>query len=278
MFLFAFIILISAICIYIIYGIAPKNNLRKTILSALSGATGKYSVVVKNLETEEAESLYGDKVYKIGSLYKLWIMAETFNQIQKGTLSKDEILSEDVRALNKEFGIDPEYAELTDGTVTLSVENALKQMISISHNYAALLLTKKIGLSNIAKFLEVNGFKNSRVGEIATSTANDIALFLEKLYKNELNNERYTREMLDLLKSQTFNDKLPKYLPKGIAVAHKTGELDYLSHDAGIIYSQNGDYLIVVLSETSYPPGAEERIAQISKSAYDYFSKKNNKK
>ncbi|KKQ37961.1 MAG: Beta-lactamase, partial [Candidatus Levybacteria bacterium GW2011_GWC2_37_7] len=188
----------------------------------------------------------------------------------------DEVLSEDVRVLNQDFNIDPESSELTGGTITLTVKDALKQMITISHNYSALLLTKRIKLSNVAKFLETNGFKDSSVGgsgDSPKSTADDIALFFEKLYKGELANTQYTKEMLDLLKAQTLNDKLPKYLPKGTVVAHKTGEIDYLSHDGGIVYTPKGDYIIVVLSESEFPSGAEDRIAQISKSVFNYFAK-----
>ncbi len=268
--LFIFIILISAASLY---KMVSKTNLHQTILQTLSGAKGKYSVAVEDLKNGKRESLYGDKVFAVGSLYKLWVMTEAFKQIQDGKLSKDEILSEDVSILNKEFNIDPESAELTEGTVTLTVQDALKQMIDISHNYAALLLTKRIKLSNVAKFLKTNDFKDSHVGDIPTSSASDITLFFEKLYKEELANAKYTNEMLDLLKSQQLNSKLPKLLPKGTVIAHKTGEIGYLSHDAGIVYSKNRDYVIVVLSESSYPPGAIERIAQISKSVFDYFNK-----
>jgi beta-lactamase class A len=268
--LFIFIILISA---FSFYKMVSKTNLHQTILNSLSGAAGKYSVTVKDLKSGKTESLYSNKVFPVGSLYKLWVMAEAFKQIQNGTLSEDEILSEESSVLNKDFNIEPESAELTEGVITLSVKDALKQMITISHNYAALLLTKRVKLSNVANFLEVNGFKNSHVGDIPTSTASDIALFFEKLCKGKLNNAQYTKEMLDLLKAQKLNDKLPKYLPKGTVIAHKTGEIDYLSHDGGIVYTKNRDYIIVVLSESDYPPGAQERIAQISKSIFTYFTK-----
>lgn len=263
------------ISFFIFYLITPKINLRKTIFNALIGAKGKYSVAVIDLKSGKKESVFGDKIYQVGSLYKLWIMAEAFKQIQDGTLSGDEVLSEDVSILNQDFNIDPQSAELTDGTITLTVRGALKQMITISHNYAALLLTKKIKLSSVAKFLEKNDFKNSSVGgngDAPTSNADDIAQFFEKLYEGQLANQKYTTEMLDLLKAQTFNDKLPKLLPKDTVIAHKTGEIDFLSHDGGIIYAKKRDYIIVVLSESDYPPGAEERIAKISKSVYNYFS------
>jgi len=272
--LFIFIILIASIASYSSEKkIEPENKLHKAMVNPLSGAKGKYSVVVKNLKTGEGESLYGDKTFEAGSLYKLWIMAEAFDQIRNGTLSKDEILSEEISFLNKDFDIDPKSAESTEGKITLTVQSALTQMITISHNYAALLLTKRIGLSNVSKFLKTNKLISSHVGDTPTSTADDIALFFEKLYKGELNNSQYTQEMLDLLKAQKLNNKLPKYLPKGTVVAHKTGEIGYLSHDAGIVYAKNGDYIIVVLSESDYPPGAMERIAQISKSVFNYFEK-----
>jgi beta-lactamase class A len=273
--LFIFIVTICAVVFFVFYKISPpKPNLHQAILQALSGATGKYSVVVKDLKTlkaEKQESLYGEKVYKAGSLYKLWIMAETFNQIRDGKFSEEESLSEDVDTLNKNFNIDSESAELTGGKITVTVKDALKQMIEISHNYAALLLTEKIKLSSVSEFLKTNGFKNSHVGDLPTTTADDIALFLEKLYKGELNNAKYTQEMLSLLKAQQLNDKLPKYLPKGTVVAHKTGEIDYVSHDGGIVYTKDRNYIIVVLSDSNFPPGAQERIAQISKAVFNFF-------
>jgi beta-lactamase class A len=252
--------------------IKTENKLHKAMIDPLFGAKGKYSVVVNDLTSNEGESLYGNKYYQVGSLYKLWVMAEVFNQIKKGKISEEEMLSEDVVILNNDFNIDPEMAELTEGTITLTVKEALKQMIAISHNYAALLLTKKVGISNVSIFLKTNGLISSHVGDTPISTADDIALFFEKLYKSELNSPKYTAKMLDLLKQQQLNEKLPKYLPKGTVVAHKTGEIGFLSHDAGIVYTKNRNYIIVVLSETNSPPGAMERIAKISKSVFDYFS------
>ena len=64
---------------------------------------------------------------------------------------------------------------------------------------------------------------------------------------------------------------MPKYLPSDTLIAHKTGELDSFSHDSGIVYTPNGNYIIVVMSDSTNPKGAEDRIANISKSVYDYF-------
>lgn len=257
----------------------PTTSLEASVKEALIGTKGAYAVVVKSLKTPEVYFLNEHKSFEAGSLYKLWIMAESFEQIQNGSLKEDEILSEEVATLNNKFNISDEAAELTEGMVTLSVSDAINQMITISHNYAAMLLTRRIKLSTVDGFLQKNGFSESKVGintDSPTTTAADIALFLEKLYKGGLANQENTNRMLNLLKSQTLNNKLPKLLPTDLVIAHKTGEIASFSHDSGIVFTPKGDYIIVVLSDTDMPSGAEERISQISKNVYEYFTEGEN--
>lgn len=251
-----------------------SSSLKNIVEETLLGTKGTYGIVVKNLITGEAYYHNEHKVYEPGSLYKLWVMGEVYNQIQSGKLTEDEILTDSIRKLNNDFDIDPDSVELAEGTITLSVKDALNQMITISHNYAAFLLTKKVQLSSIETFLKEHNFSKSALGSPPKTTAYDIALFFEKLYKEQLANGDNTRKMIDLLKRQTLNNKLPKYLPQNVAIAHKTGEINYLSHDAGIIFTGKGDYIIAILSETDAPAGAEEQIAKVSAAVYKYFVNK----
>ena len=96
--------------------------------------------------------------------------------------------------------------------------------------------------------------------------------FFEKLYKGELIDPMYSQKMLTLLKAQQINHKIPKYLPDTVMIAHKTGELDEFSHDAGIVYTAEGDYVIVLLSDSDNPRAAEEVLARTSESIYSYFT------
>ncbi len=247
-------------------------NLKKVVESALADTKGTYGIAIKNLKTGEA--YYGNelRIFQPGSLYKLWVMAEVFAQVQNGEIKEDEILSDSVTNLNGKFDIDPAVAELADGTITLSVKDALEQMITISHNYAAYLLSDRIKLPNVVKFLEQHKFTESTLGEPPKTTAYDIALFFEKLYKGNLGNAENTQRMLELLKKQVLDNKLPKYLPENTIIAHKTGEIDFFTHDAGIVFTDRGDYIIVVLSESDSPQGAEDRIGQVSQAVYKYFT------
>lgn len=251
----------------------PIEQIVKNILKEKSS---DYSVFIKNLKTGERYYLNEDKQYETASLYKLWVMAEAYRQIETGILKKEDILTANVSDLNQKFNITSESAELTEGNVSWPVENALKNMIMISDNYSALLLSSKVRLSNITLFLQNKGLLNSKVGTLDKSpfsNAKDMGLFFEKLYSGELANEQYTNEMLALLKNQQINTKLSKHLPKNAVIAHKTGEFGKFSHDGGIVYLDKKDYIIVVLSDGKSPSLAEENIANISKAVYEYFAR-----
>jgi len=252
---------------------ATTNDLEDAVKEALSDTSGSYGIVVKNLKTGESYFLNEHKTYEPASLYKLWVMTTAFEQLEKGDLKEDEVLSEDVQVLNDKFHIDSENAQLKEGTITLRVSDALNLMIDNSDNYAALLLAERIRNANIQKYLENHGFEESSLGEPPQTTPYDIGLFFEKLYKGELASGENTQKMINILKKQTLNSKLPKYLPQDTLIAHKTGEIGYFTHDAGIVFSDKGDYIIVAMSESDSPVGAEERISNVSKAVFDYFDK-----
>jgi beta-lactamase class A len=252
-----------------------KTFLKDAVDASLSGSKGTYAVAIVNLETGESYSINEHKVFGSASLYKLWVMGTAYEEIQQGKLDPNEVLSDSVEDLNAEFNIATDEAELTEGTETFTVNDALTQMITISHNYAAMLLTRRLGAAQIVEYMKREGFNESTLGSFngqPSTTAHDAELFFEKLYHGELANKKYTDEMMTLLKNQQLNGKIPENLPENTVIAHKTGELNDYSHDAGIVFLPENDYIIVVLSQSDYPPGAVERIAQISKAVYTYFN------
>lgn len=246
----------------------------KIFKDSLEENSGTYAVFIKNLKTGEEFRKNENKTFKTASLYKLWVMAAVYKLIEQGKINPDDQIEEDIQELNLKFDIATDEAELTEGTIKLTVQSAIRQMIVVSNNYAALSLTKKVGLSNLEKFVKDEGFSHSTTKPPPTSTASDMAVFYEKLYKGELVSKEADKAMLEILKKQQLNDRLPKFLPEEVGVAHKTGELDFFKHDAGIVFAPRGDYVIVVLSETEYPYEASEKIANFSKQIYQYFEEK----
>lgn len=247
------------------------SPLGSAVMEALEGTKGEYAVAIKNLKTGEEFYLNENKSFESGSLYKLWVMAETFRKVESNELMLEDVLSGSIQELNRIFEIDPANAELTEGGITMTVAQALNQMITISHNYAAMLLTQKNKVSTIKDWIDLHDFENSSVGGDPSTTAKDMLVFFDRLQKGELANQENTTKMLDLLKKQKLNKKLPADLPGSLDIAHKTGELGLFSHDAGIVYTPKGDYIIAVLSKSDTPAAAEKRIADISKAVYDYF-------
>src|SRR3989344_2323794 len=143
--------IISPLSDAISFIVSPFKNdaLKNIVQDSLRGTKGTFGIVIKNLKTGEFYVQNEHAVFEPGSLYKIWIMATVFDQIQNGKLKGKEELSEDISVLNDKFNISSESAELTEGTIAFTVNQALEQMITISHNYASLLLTKKIKLSSV---------------------------------------------------------------------------------------------------------------------------------
>jgi beta-lactamase class A len=82
-----------------------------------------------------------------------------------------------------------------------------------------------------------------------TTTARDLAVILRAIQEGRAASADATCEMLGILLAQQFNEKIPAGLPPGVRVAHKTGEITAVSHDAGIVYPPGEDpYVLVVLT------------------------------
>jgi beta-lactamase class A len=253
-----------------------KNVVEKIVNDTLSDTEGNFAVAVKRLDTGDTFFLNEHQVFETASLYKLWVMATTYDFIEKGLLKDTNEMSESIADLNTSFQIASEDAELTEGYVSLSVKDALENMITVSDNYSALLLSKKLTLNKVSNYLKDHGFYESKVGievDYPTTTAYDILQFFDKLYYGKLASEKSTFDMINLLKRQKLNNKIPKYLPEELLIAHKTGEIDGYSHDAGILFTPKVNYIIVALTESDNPNEAEDKIASISRYIYDFLQK-----
>jgi len=245
-----------------------NKKIEEIVSEELQGEKGTYSIIYKNLKNDDMYTHNPTQVYDSASLYKLFVMAKTYEDIESGKLNHDVVLNDTVERLNDRFDIASEEAELTEGSFRMTVDTALEQMITISHNYAALLLTSKLKSSEVKTFISRNGFIHTDFDAPPQTTAEDIVLFYEKLYKKELVNVVASDEMLALLRRQELNDRIPKYLPKTTQVAHKTGELGGVKHDAGIVFTEEGDYILVMMSDTNAPQHAAEVEAKISEKIY----------
>ena len=118
------------------------------------------------------------------------------------------------------------------------------------------------------------------------STPSEMSQLFEKIVSGLAGDSVGTNDMLGILSKQQFNQRLPRLLPVGIRVAHKTGTVTnpvWVVNDAGIIYLPNGEHVVV----TAFSHGtdmnqdevqlkkafndAEDTIAEIGKTVFDYY-------
>lgn len=260
-----------------------ERDLEKIVKETLIEKNGRYGVFIKDLKNGKTYSYMGNDQFESASLYKLWVMGAAFQKIKEGSISETEVLKGNLNDFDKilstvtptptitpsEDSKDEEPPENKE--ISYSTQEAIERMIAISDNYAALLVASRAGSFAVTIFLKNYELKNSNFRQPPKTTAGDIGKYFEKLYRGEIVSADYSEEMIEILKKQTINDRIPRHLPDNINVAHKTGELGEFKHDGGIVFTKKVDYIIVVLTKTKDPYEASERIANFSKNVYEYF-------
>jgi beta-lactamase class A len=169
------------------------------------------------------------------------------------------------------FGLND--GELEECDVVASWD-AVSRMMGRTDNVAANILLERVGVGNINRSLRnlglvVSGFNAE--GTIPT-TAREAAFLLEAIYARAVVSEEASERMLDLLKTESVDDRIPALLPPETEVAHKTGNWRDATHDAGIVFSPNVTYIIVVLTDFGYTDGGARPIAELSLAVYDYYN------
>lgn len=245
------------------------DNLLNQVQSLLPTDNGTWSVYVCNL-AKNTEGTINDQQMQAASLIKLYIMGAVY---------------EDYDSLSSKYSKD-------------QLDNALNSMITVSDNDAANTLVNYLGggddatgMARVNKFCQDHGYTSTSMGRLLLAdnsngdnytSAKDCGKFLKTIYQIDKgtatdNNDTLAgaEYMYRLLKMQTRKNKIPAQMPSEVKVANKTGELDHVENDAGIIYdTAKGIDLVVCfmsqdLNDTS---AAQNTIAQDSRAIYGYYN------
>ena len=244
-------------------------GLEQVVLAAIGDDTERFAVLVKELEHGRGAAVDIGRSFYAASLFKPWVMLEAFSQRDAGLLDFGEryIVSD----YYGEFGLNPGELEVCD---EVTVGEAMERMMALTDNVAANLLLDRVGAGNVNSALRRLGLSDSGFpgDDSLPTTAADTALLLEAIVAGGAVSEAASDEMLALLEAESINDRLPALLPKGTRVAHKTGNWEDATHDAGIIVSPGATYVIVVLTDFGFQDGGAARIARLSRMVYDYYN------
>ncbi|MDQ6695568.1 MAG: serine hydrolase [Chloroflexota bacterium] len=253
---------------------APDGQLQEIVESTIADLGGTWGVAVKKLDTGQYAQFNGDKQQVSASLFKTWVLNELFHQVQAGTIALDDAtyVSAD------DAGYDASHGDLrmnVGDSVTL--RQAAYSMVTVSDNTAAHILVRTLGPDNINSYMQSIGLRGSLldwsgVGDNLT-TPIDMLHEFEMIATSHMVDAASSQQMVSMLLDQQINNLLPGDLPDGVKFAHKTGALDSLLHDAGIVYGPTGPFVIVVMaSNLDSNATAWDNMPLLSRRVYDYFN------
>jgi beta-lactamase class A len=240
------------------------------ISSRVDGVVG-YSIV--DLTSSERTGHLDGATFPTASAIKLAIVYELFKQAEEKRIDLDEKITLDRRQAVGGTGVLVEM-----GTPTLSIRDYAVLMVTLSDNTATNVLIDRLGMDRIATRMQglgLNGTKlrrhmmdtaAARRGDENVSTPDELARLLRSM------NETMP-DAIALLKKPKEN-RLRKGLPEGVASADKSGELEGVRVDAGVVYAKNRPYVLCVMTTFLKDEAEGERaIEEISRVAYQYFSR-----
>ncbi|MGB2695419.1 MAG: serine hydrolase [Dehalococcoidia bacterium] len=228
------------------------------------------AVVVKNLADGHGVMIAPDREFYSASLFKTWVLLEVFHQRDAGTLDFTEryIVSD----YYVQRGINPgEIAACSQVTVGQAVQS----MIRISDNTAANLLLDRVGPGNVEVALQSLGLTVTQFagGGSLPTNAREMALLLEAIGRRKAVSTAASNQMIGLLATESFADRILAGVPPGTKVAHKTGNWSNATHDVGIVFSPAATYAIAVLTDYGFDDDGATPIARISRAVYDYYNR-----
>jgi beta-lactamase class A len=220
---------------------------------------GTVSVYAKNLDTGATFGVREAEPVRTASTIKLPILCSVFDQVARGQAKLTEPLT--VTAPEQVPGSGVIGAEFSPG-VQLPLADVAHLMIVLSDNTATNMILERFGADSVNAYLDRIGIKTTRsmrkigggkgaagwskAGElpenkkygIGVSSPRDMVTILDRLEHGDIVSPDASKEILAILKRCQDTTGIRRHF--GDSVANKTGALDALRADVGIVYSKGG--------------------------------------
>jgi beta-lactamase class A len=273
------------------------NDLSKTIASQISNIEGNVAVAFLDLNDSKNKLLINvDEKFHAASTMKVPVMIELYKQqaagkinlndsillknefksIVDGSLYKMDIGEDSDDVIYSKIGTYQKMYDLMYSMIILSSNLATNVLIEVVDAKKTTATMRELGAANIEVLRGVEDIKAYRKGLSNSTTAKDLLVIMKSIAEGKAGTQEHCDKMISILKDQKWNDMIPKYLPKEVEVAHKTGSITGVHHDAAIVYLPNGkSYVLVLLSKNlkDFDKGTDQ-LAKISKSFYDFMINK----
>jgi beta-lactamase class A len=270
-----------------------EATLRDTVLKIGEDANASaLAVAVYDFEHHTSWSLNSARWFHAASTIKVPVLLTVYDAIAQGRFEP----SSRVHVRNRFVGVVDQrpfrvaVSREADAGVhealgrTLTVHELAEHMIVTSSNLATNLLLDLVGIEAARASLArlhlggidlLRGVEDEVAWEAGLNnrvTAAGLCDAMRLIAEGKAISPEASQAMLDILHQQRFRSGIPAGLPEDARVAHKTGEISTVAHDAGIVYLGDRDaYVVVILTEWApEASGRQETIARISRAVYEY--------
>ena len=245
---------------------------------AFDGAMG---VVIRDLTDGREFAVNADDIFPAASSIKLALLAELYRQSQSGTGAK----LTDPYTFRKEDLVEDSAVmqNLTPGVSRVTNHDLAGFVVAVSDNAAANVLIGRVGMDNVNHLMDSLGLHQTRLrrkmidieaakkGNENVSTPREMSALLEAMYREKVLNASMTEAYFDLMCTKK-ESSIPKLLPESTRIANKSGELDGVRNDSGIVFLKGRPYVISVMTTYARDEhAAADAISRISLVAYRYF-------
>ncbi len=271
-----------------------KAEAEKRIEDIVHAFSGHISFYAEHMQTHETLTREPDRVMETASVIKLPIMAATFQYLADEHKTLSEPLTLQVEDMVDGSGI---LQHLSPG-LSLSIKDVMTLMIIVSDNTATNMILRQVGIPRVNRFIQSLGLSQTRLlkridftipGPIGLATSRELGMILTQLYHRTLVNKDASDIMWDILCRQQYNTIMTRHLPyewiteednnpPKVQIGSKSGSLEGIRNDVGIITTPWGDYVLAILSEHSrdlrfhIDNEALVILPQLSRIIFDYFS------
>ncbi len=271
---------------------SSPNDLKKKIEEIIRASGAEIvGVAFYDLATGNEILINADENFHAASTMKAPVMMEIYRQAAAGKFSLDEAIPIKNDFVSIADGSHYSISVADDSEPTLykkigqteTIRELMRLMIIASSNLATNILIERVGAARVMDLMREIGAKNIRVlrgvedskaferGMNNTTTARDLLIIMRRIAERRAVSAEASDEMIKILLDQQFNEGIPAGLPKEARVAHKTGSITKVNHDAAIIYLPNRKpYALVALTRgIEDEKRAHKLIADISRAVYE---------
>ena len=250
----------------------------------------KLGIAFWDSETTLLWAYNADEYFHAASTMKLAVLLGVYRQVARGELTLDapvhvrnkfrSVVNDHLYMLDFDRDADPELYKNLGRTMT--VKQLAYAMITTSSNFATNLLVDVVGVPTIQTALAELGIDGVRVVRGVEDQAafdaginNEVtAAGLLKLLRVVAEGRAYgpdaSAEMVEIMAGQRFRSGIPAGLPQAARVAHKTGNIATVHHDAGIVYLENRKpYALVILTQFHHETPRGTAVADVSRDIYE---------